>query len=124
MSPQFPARQAAEDLYHQGIDCMAGGSEAAAIGKFREALACDPTFLDAMHGLIRALQESGDYDQAIAVALDLVALDPDDILAHTRLSILYQHQGMVTEAEGEALQAKLLGWKLELRESRSLTSNE
>jgi Flp pilus assembly protein TadD len=70
-----------------------------------------------MHGLIRALQDAGDYDQAIATANELIGRDPEDVLAHTSLSILYQHKGMVPEAEAEALKAKLLGWKQELHES-------
>ena len=123
MSSSHPTRQAAGELaqvlYDQGINLVANGDSAAAVHQFRKALALDPDLLDAMHGLIRVLQDTGEYDLAIAVALDLIARDPDDPLAHTSLSILYQHQGMVPEAEAEALKAKLLGWKLQLRETRS-----
>jgi Tfp pilus assembly protein PilF len=117
-----PTENVAERLCDQGLDLVASGDPAAATGKFREALDLDPSLLDAMHGLVRALQDAGDYDQAIAVARELLARDPNDPLAHTSLSILYQHKGMVPEAEAEALKAKLLGWKLELRESRSAGS--
>jgi Tfp pilus assembly protein PilF len=44
-----------------------------------------------------------------------VALDPDDILAHTSLSILYQKKGMVPEAEAEGNKARVLGWKQQLK---------
>ena len=74
--------------------------------------------LDAMHGLIRALQETGEYDAAIVVAQRLLQLDPEEVLAHTSLSILYQHKGMIPEAEAEALQAKLLGWKKHLQQQK------
>ncbi len=74
--------------------------------------------LDAMHGLIRALQEQAQFDDAIAVAKRLLELDPDEVLAHTSLSILYQHKGMIPEAEAEALQAKLLGWKKHLQQQK------
>jgi Flp pilus assembly protein TadD len=117
MPPDALTREIAGELYHQALDLVASGDPAAEL-KFREALALDPNHLDAMHGLIRVLQDVGDFDQAIAVAQELIARDPDDPLAHTSLSILYQHKGMVPEAEAEALKAKLLGWKLELRESR------
>jgi Flp pilus assembly protein TadD len=119
MPLETPARKLAEELYHQALDLVASGDPAAAI-KFREALALDPNHLDAMHGLIRVLQGVGDFDQAVAVAHELIARDSDDPLAHTSLSILYQHKGMVPEAEAEALKAKLLGWKLELRESQPI----
>jgi Tfp pilus assembly protein PilF len=122
MSPPLAARQLAEEIYHRALDYLASGDAMAAVRDFRESLAIDPTFFDATHGLIRALQDCGDYDRAIAAALDLIARDPDDTLAHTSLSILYQNKGMVPEAEAEALKAKLLGWKLELRESRAMKS--
>jgi len=118
MSSPSPTRTLAERAYDQAIDLVANGDPAAA-NKFREALALDPDMLDAMHGLIRALQDAGEFDQALAIARDLITRAPEDPLAHTSLSILYQHKGMVPEAEAEALKAKLLGWKLELRESRS-----
>jgi Tfp pilus assembly protein PilF len=119
MTSPSSLRQLAEDRYHRAVDSLAAGDSIAAVREFRESIAADPTFFDAMHGLIRALQNSGEYDQAIAAAQQLIARDPDDTLAHTSLSILYQHKGMVPEAEAEALKAKLLGWKLELRESPS-----
>ena len=118
MAAEISVRQMAETLYHQALDLLAGGHPGAA-ASFRQALALDPDLLDAMHGLIRALQDSGDHNQAIVAALELISRDPDDPLAHTTLSILYQHQGKVPEAEAEALRAKLLGWKRELRESQS-----
>lgn len=117
MSRNLESGDNAESFYHEAIDLMADGQPAAAAAKFRESLVLDPAFLDSMHGLIRAQQEAGEHDLAIAAALDLIARDPEDVLAHTSLSILYQQKGMVPEAEAEALQAKLLGWKLELRKA-------
>ena len=46
-----------------------------------------------MHGLARALQDLQRYDDAIAVAQRLAEIDPDDVLAHTSLSVLYQKKG-------------------------------
>jgi Flp pilus assembly protein TadD len=109
---------AAENLYHEALDLLAAGDAAGAVIRLRRCLEIEPGMLDAMHGLIRALQETGDYDAAIVVARRLLELDPDEVLAHTSLSILYQHKGMVPEAEAEALKAKLLGWKLQLRQTK------
>ena len=108
----------AEDLYHQGLDELALGNAAAAADSLRQCLELDPGMLDAMHGLIRALQEQKQFDAAIEVAKKLIALNPDEVLAHTSLSILYQHKGMVPEAEAEGLKAKLLGWKQYLAQSK------
>jgi Flp pilus assembly protein TadD len=60
----------------------------------------------------------GLLDDAIAVAQRLAELDPNDILAHTSLSILYQRKGMVPEAEAEANKARVLGWKQQLKEQK------
>jgi Flp pilus assembly protein TadD len=109
----------AEELYHQGLDRLAEGDAAGAAQDLRRCLEVDPGMLDAMHGLIRALQETGEYDAAIAVAQRLLQLDPEEVLAHTSLSILYQHKGMIAEAEAEALKAKLLGWKQQLRQQKA-----
>jgi Tfp pilus assembly protein PilF len=122
MSFQDQPNEIAEQRYHEALDLVASGDPAAAATRFREALELDPNLLDAMHGLIRALQDAGDFDQAIAAANDLIARDPEDPLAHTSLSILYQQKGMIPEAEAEALKAKLLGWKLELRNSSAANS--
>ena len=112
------SRQQAEDRYYSALDHYAEGRLSEAIADYEEAIACDPTFLDAMHGLARAYQDREDFDKAIAVANRITELDPDDVLAHTSLSILYQRKGMVPEAEAEAAKARVLGWKQQLKGSK------
>ena len=68
-----------------------------------------------MHGLVRVYQDMGRFDDAIPIAKKISEHDPDDILAHTSLSILYQRKGMIPEAEAEANQARVLGWKQQLK---------
>ena len=116
------ARANAEDRYYAALDRLAEGDPAAAIEGFREALAADPSFLDAQHGLIRALQDAGRLDEALAQATQLAAAAPDDVLARTALSILYQHKGMIPEAEEAATHAKLLSWKQQLRRNAGAAS--
>ncbi|RRA47125.1 tetratricopeptide repeat protein [Acidipila sp. EB88] len=111
-------RHRAEHLYYAALDLLAAGDAAAAALGFRAALVADPAFLDAQHGLIRALQDAGRLDEGIAAAQQLAEQAPDDVLAYTALSILYQHKGMVPEAEAAGLRAKLLGWKQQLQQSR------
>jgi Tfp pilus assembly protein PilF len=118
-SPSLSAaesRRLAETSYDRAVEDLARGDLAAAISGFRAALAADPGFSDATHGLIHALKSAGRLDEAIEVTQALIATDPDDTLAHTSLSILYQHQGKIPQAEAAALRAKLLGWKHQLRE--------
>ena len=110
-------RQEAEDRYYAALDLMADGKLEEAVVAYRESLAIDPAFTEAMHGLARALQDLQRYDEAIGVAQQIVELDPDDVLAHTSLSVLYQKKGMVPEAEAEGAKARVLGWKQQLKKN-------
>jgi Flp pilus assembly protein TadD len=111
-------RQAAEEHYYRALDLFSEGKAEEAAAEYRAAMAVDSTFTDAMHGLVRVYKDQGKFDQAIEVARSITRQDPEDILAHTSLSILYQKKGMVPEAEAEANQARILGWKHQLKGSK------
>jgi len=113
--PSAASRALAEEHYYAALDHVADGDDNEAIVEYRQSLAADPAFTDALHGLSRALQNLNRYDEAIEVAQQISAFDPDDVLAHTSLSILYQKKGMVPEAEAEANKARILGWKQQLK---------
>jgi tetratricopeptide (TPR) repeat protein len=110
-------RQKAEDHYYAALDLMGDGKLEEAVAAYRESLAVDPSFTEAMHGLARALQDLQRYDDAIEVAQKITEVDPDDVLAHTSLSVLYQKKGMIPEAEAEGAKARVLGWKQQLKKS-------
>jgi tetratricopeptide (TPR) repeat protein len=111
------SRKKAEDHYYAALDLMADGKLEEAVAAYRESLAVDGSFTEAMHGLARALQDLQRYDEAIEVARQITELDPDDVLAHTSLSVLYQKKGMIPEAEAEGAKARVLGWKQQLKKS-------
>ena len=118
--PDDPACQnsspsAAEDHYYAALDLVAEGNNEQAVEEYRKSLAADPNFTDALHGLSRALQDLNRLDEAIEISKRISAIDPDDVLAHTSLSILYQKKGMVPEAEAEGNKARVLGWKQQLK---------
>jgi tetratricopeptide (TPR) repeat protein len=115
--PDANARQMAEDCYYAALDLMAEGHLEQAVARYRESVVIDPTFTEAMHGLARALKDLERYDEAIGVAQRIAELDPDDVLAHTSLSVLYQKKGMIAEAEAEGAKARVLGWKQQLKKS-------
>jgi Flp pilus assembly protein TadD len=117
--PDANARQKAEDHYYAALDLMADGKLEEALIAYRESLHADPHFTEAMHGLARALQNLERYDEAITVAKQIAELDPDDVLAHTSLSVLYQKKGMIPEAEAEGAKARVLGWKQQLKKGTS-----
>lgn len=112
------ARQAAEDYYYAALDLYADGKHDQAVAEYQRAIAADPTFTEAMHGLARAYQDMEKLDDAIDISKRIAETDPDDVLAHTSLSILYQKKGMIPEAEAEGNKARVLGWKQQLREKK------
>ncbi len=114
MSERSP-REIAEDHYYAALDFYADGRHEDAVAEYEKSIAADSSFIDALHGLARAYQDMERYDDAIATAKRIAALDKDDVLAHTSLSILYQKKGMVPEAEEEANKARILGWKQQLK---------
>ncbi len=96
------------------MEQLAEGDAASAAHEFRAAIADDPTHLEARHGLIRALRDAGEPEAAVAAALELASLTPNDPLAHTSLSIALQNAGKVPEAEAAAGRARILEWKQQL----------
>jgi len=109
------ARATAEHHYYAALDLFAEGHHEQAVEEYAKSLTADPTYTEAMHGMARALQDLGRLDEAIAVARRIAELDPDDVLAHTSLSVLYQRKGMIPEAEAEGNKARILGWKQQLK---------
>ena len=105
-----------EDLFIEAIEFFSESKLDEAIASYGKALELDPDYEDALHGLARAQFDHGQVDEAIVTAKRLTAIDDDDILAHTSLSMFYQAKGMIEEAEKEANVARILGWKQELRE--------
>lgn len=108
-------RQKAEDHYYAALDLVAEGDHESALAEYEKSLEADPTFTEALHGLSRALQDLNRLDEAIAAAKRIAEVDPDDVLAHTSLSVLYQKKGMIPEAEEEGNKARILGWKQQLK---------
>ncbi len=111
------SREIAEEHYYAALDLFAEGEHERALEEYRKSVEADSTFTEALHGMARALQDLERLDEAIEVSKRIAEIDPDDVLAHTSLSVLYQKKGMVPEAEAEANKARVLGWKQQLKKS-------
>jgi tetratricopeptide (TPR) repeat protein len=109
----------ADDHYFAGIDFFGEKLYDQAIAAYRQALALDPRFADALHGIAQANYAKGDFDAAIAAAREILALDPGDVLAWTVISRSYQRKAMVREAEGAAAKARILSWKKQLQDGKT-----
>jgi tetratricopeptide (TPR) repeat protein len=107
-----------EELYDQAVDHFADGNLEQAVITYRAALAIDPEYVDAWHGIAMAHNELGQHEEAITAGQRLCQLAPDDVLAHTSLSRFYQAAGKVPEAEAEGAKARMLDWKRQLREQK------
>jgi len=111
--------KSAEDHYYQGIDFFGEGKLTEAISEYNQALATDPKFCDALHGLAQAYHAQQDFDRTIETAQRILALAPEDILAWTTISRAYQRKNMIPEAEEAGNKARILGWKQQLREQKA-----
>ena len=104
----------ADELSELGVQLLGSGNAAEAAQAFRDAIAADSGHIEAHHGLIRALCDAERFEAAVAAALALTVLTPQDPLAHTSLSIALQKAGHIPEAEAAAGRARILEWKLQL----------
>lgn len=107
-----------EEYYEKGMTQMASGNLPGAIQELQLAIALDSGYADALHALAMIHYQSGDYDQAIEAGKKLLQVNPEDILAHTSLSMFYVAKGMVPEAEAEAAEVRRLTWKEQIKEGK------
>lgn len=107
-----------EEYFEQAVNAFGDEKLDEAIENYQKALQIDPGYQDALHGLGMAQFNSGRVEDAIATAKKLIEIDQDDILAHTSLSMFYQSQNRIEEAEKEGNVARVLGWKQELRKDQ------
>lgn len=105
----------AEELYDQGLTLFGEGKHEEAVAVFKDALAQAPSHLEVLRALGMTYYHMQRFDEAIEAGKRLVELEPEDILARTSLSMYYQKKGMVPEAEAESAQARILGWKEQLK---------
>ena len=103
--------------YKAGVEHYAAGRTDEAIAAYRRAIAANAELAMAWNGLAMALAKAGDLDGAVDAARRYVELDPDEPLAHTSLSILYQQQGRIPEAEEE----KAISMQLQMKQTRRPT---
>jgi tetratricopeptide (TPR) repeat protein len=104
-----------EELFDQAVDLVADGRIEDAVTCYEAALALDAGYEDAWQGLALALNQLGLHERAIDAAKRLCEIAPDEPLAHTTLSRVYQAAGMVPEAEAAGAKARMADWKRQLK---------
>ena len=107
-----------EELYDEAVDLFADDKFDEAIELYQQALAIDPKYSDAAHGLSLCYKSKGDLDAAIEATKKYLENEPEDILGYTNLSMFYQQKGMIKEAEAAGAEARRLDWKRQLKEGK------
>lgn len=108
-----------EACYDRAVDCVADGDLDGAVAAYRDALAIDADYADALEGLSMALADLGRFADAIAAATRVVELVPDEILSYTNVSRICQRAGDVPGAEEWAAKGRMLDWKQQLKDGKA-----
>jgi len=95
----------------------ATGDEEAAVAKLERASAAAPDSFEAWHALAEVNFSLGKFDAALAAAERGHALRPGDLFINTTLSRIWMEKGDKARAEHFGAQAKIQGWKEELKKS-------
>jgi tetratricopeptide (TPR) repeat protein len=103
-----------EEMFYEGSDLHGEGRHSEALACFERCLAVNPDYADAILGKAMVHLARSEFDEAIACARRIVELTPDDVLAHTNLSVFCQRAGRIAEAEEAAAKAKVLDWKQQI----------
>ncbi|MCF3648412.1 tetratricopeptide repeat protein [Synoicihabitans lomoniglobus] len=91
------------------------GDEDAAIAKINEATAAAPESFAAWHASAEIHLNLQMLDGALVAAEKAHALRPDDLFINTTLSRIWVGKGNKAAAEKFGAQAKMLGWKEQLK---------
>ena len=91
------------------------GEDDLAAEKLQQLLAEAPDSYDGWLALTEVQLARRDLEAALEAAEKALALDPKDIHVHTSLSRIWVELGDKDKAEHHGAQARMLGWKDELR---------
>ncbi|MGC6423857.1 MAG: tetratricopeptide repeat protein [Lentimonas sp.] len=91
------------------------GESAAAIEKLTALVKSHPQSFEAWHALTEVYFSEADYKRALEAGEAAHVLKPDDIHINTSLSRIWMERGDKPKAEHFGAQARMLGWKDELR---------
>jgi len=93
------------------------GDSATAITKLTRATAAAPNSFEAWHALAEVHFSLRQLDPALAAAEQAHRIRPDDLFINTTLSRVWMERGDKARAEHFGAQAKIQGWKEQLKQS-------
>jgi len=101
---------ALEELFDDANGDLAIGELDSAVEKYRRCVELDSQFFDGWHALGMALMKTGRFPEAIEAGKISTQLRPNDQIAWTSLSLFYNRNGDIKEAEAAGTKAKILSW--------------
>jgi tetratricopeptide (TPR) repeat protein len=99
-----------EEYYDQGMTDFAMAEYDKAIDSYRKAVELDSQYFDAWHALGMAFLRANRIPEAIEAGKRSIEINPNDMLAHTSLSMYYMRAGDKAMAEKEKGLATVLSW--------------
>lgn len=105
----------AAKLYIEGIQAFGRKEYESAVERFKASLAVRADDTEVINAMAIALMELERFEEALDAGNKFVELDPNDPMAHTSLSMIYQRMGKIDEAEAEAAKHRMKSWKQELK---------
>lgn len=100
------------------------GDADSAIQKLNQVLSESPDSFEALHALTEVQFSEGNYDAALKAGEQALALKSDDIHINTSLSRIWVERGDKEKAEHYGAQARMLGWKEELKSPAPTDSSD
>ena len=97
-----------EELYDEADKLKDAGENEAAVAKLEAALAVDSGFALAHSALAVVLTRLKRHEDAVAHALKVCELEPNDPFSFTALSVTCQRAGKIMEAENAMAKAHML----------------
>lgn len=91
------------------------GEPDAALAKLARATAAAPAAFEAWHALAEINFSLRRFDAALVAADRALSLRPNDLFINTTLSRIWMEKGDKATAEKYGAQAKILGWKDQLK---------
>jgi cytochrome c-type biogenesis protein CcmH/NrfG len=91
------------------------GDSAGAITKLRAIVDAHPQAFTAWHALTEVYFSEAEYDAALEAGETAHRLDSEDVHINTSLSRIWVERGDKDKAEHYGAQARMLGWKAELK---------
>ena len=99
------------------------GDNDAALAKLARATAADPRSFAAWHARAEVNFSLRRFDEALAAGDQAHVLQPDDLFINTTLSRIWMEKGDKAKAEHYGAQAKIQGWKEQLRNPSASTGD-